>query len=386
MNQSSISGFLRKNGLYGSKIGVAVSGGSDSVALFFALLSKKNEFSLELSLIHVNYHLRGDESDGDANFVRNLATDHSLPLYLIDVDLSNYTSGVEEQARRIRYDYFSKMRAEGSVDWIAVGHTRDDQAETVLFRLIRGTSLHGVGAMESIRNDGIIRPLLQEPGDSCRNWLRELGQSWREDSSNAGNDYSRNVIRHEIIPVLQKLNSAAVEHLVQFADHAREINSSIVATGLKQLRQRNLFASDLLFHFRRSVSLDSLEIAAIVHLLRERGCALHSVHTETVKESSTRAGKTALLPNRWRLYSSYKRIIFYHESQLPFSRGYWEELYRFDADWSEIRAIRLEDVIARDKTTPSAIKFLKKMGVPQAERAVIPVRVASNGVTFPHFL
>ncbi len=392
MKQTKINDFLQCENLFGASISVAVSGGSDSVALFFRLYTLQKEFSLSLSIVHVNYHLRGEESNGDAEFVRQLAARCDVPFYYRDVPLDAGQSGIEEQARTARYTFFAELKKSGRCEYIAVGHTREDQVETVLFRLVRGTSLHGISGMEAVRGDGIIRPLLEESREVCQQFLSEIGESWREDSSNATDDYSRNCIRHKILPVLQELNSSAFEHIVSFASHARGVQRATVQLGFEKLNQRGLYTAPYLFHFLREGEIDSFIVAAIASLLRDRGCSITGGHSEKIVVAGERAGKMELLPDGWRTYSSYKRLIFYHGDHDPFdcnSAGSWEpSLYRFPEEIAidRVRIIEENDNMYQNGLILSARLKLKKLGVPARERGSLPVVENNEFVDFPLFM
>lgn len=173
-------------------VGVAVSGGADSVALLHIL----HRFWKELVVLHVNHHLRGDESDGDEAFVRELA--QSLGLEIIVEHAIPGAGNLEQEARRARREFFLRC----GLKRIALGHTRSDQAETVLFRLLRGSGLTGLAGMRYVTEEGFIRPLLTTSREEVRRWAREQGLTWREDSSNADLTFSRNRLRHETLPEL----------------------------------------------------------------------------------------------------------------------------------------------------------------------------------------
>ena len=174
------------------RVGVAVSGGADSVALLHIL----RRFWDELVVLHVNHHLRGEESDGDEAFVRELA--QSLGLEIIVEHAIPGAGNLEQEARRARRDFFLRCRLER----VALGHTRSDQAETVLFRLLRGSGLTGLAGMRYVTGEGFIRPLLTTSREEVRRWAREEGLKWREDSSNTDLAFSRNRLRHETLPQL----------------------------------------------------------------------------------------------------------------------------------------------------------------------------------------
>jgi tRNA(Ile)-lysidine synthase len=182
------------------KIVVGVSGGPDSICLLDALCKLKKKYNLELVVAHVNYGLRGKDSEKDEALVKKIAEKYSLP---IEVLKARKVGESEEKLRKIRYDFFEKVSKKYKADFVAVGHNLNDQAETVLMRLIRGTGLKGIGAIK-FRNQNIIRPLLNVPRKEILAYLRKNKISYRIDKTNLGTDFTRNKIRNRLIPDLEK--------------------------------------------------------------------------------------------------------------------------------------------------------------------------------------
>ncbi|MFZ0770106.1 MAG: tRNA lysidine(34) synthetase TilS [Candidatus Sulfotelmatobacter sp.] len=237
----------------GDRVGVAVSGGIDSVALLRLLLELKSELGIVVSVVHFNHKLRAAESDSDQEFVETLAREHELEFHAGDGDVSQLATeqhaGVEAAARELRYGFFrsllcadrdadggSEMELDPSpthvLDKIATGHTLDDQAETVLMRLIRGTGMRGLGGIYPRiiveREDGeghgeIVRPLLGLRRRELEQYLAETKQPWREDSSNADSKFTRNRVRKLVLPLLEReFNPAVVESFAELAEIARD--------------------------------------------------------------------------------------------------------------------------------------------------------------------
>ena len=206
-------------------VGVAVSGGADSVALLHALRSLLS--SRPLAAIHVNHCLRGAESDADEAFVRDLAKSLECGWHVRRQDVraaAARTGGNLEQAGRdCRYRFFREVVAGGSCAVVATAHTRSDQAETVLFRLLRGSAGSGLSAIRPVREPGIIRPMLDVSRDEVRAYLRSAGLPWREDSSNRDQRYARNRVRHFLLPWLKReWNPQAERVLANTANWALE--------------------------------------------------------------------------------------------------------------------------------------------------------------------
>lgn len=208
------------------RVGVAVSGGADSVCLLHVLRELAPRWNLRLSVLHLDHMLRGDESREDAAFVRDLATALDLPCYLETADIAALcrASGenLEQMARAARLEFFTRLMQAGTVDRIATGHTRSDQAETVLFRFLRGSGTAGLAGIRPVTGDGIVRPLLEIDRPEIERYLRERGIAWRDDSANALTAFARNRIRHELLPQLTRdWNPAMAETLAHTADWAQ---------------------------------------------------------------------------------------------------------------------------------------------------------------------
>ncbi len=223
----------------GDRVAVAVSGGADSVALLCLLLELRAELGIVLSVAHVNHQLRGEESDEDERFVAKLARQHGLELHVREApvdgrqspgDSAAKSSGIEAAARELRYGFFRQLAREGCVTKIATAHTLDDQAETVLLRIFRGTGIRGLSGIHPrivFEEQGhafgeLVRPLLGFRRSALQEFLRERGQSWREDSSNRDIAFLRNRVRHRLLPMIgEEFGEAAIEHMGELAEIAR---------------------------------------------------------------------------------------------------------------------------------------------------------------------
>jgi tRNA(Ile)-lysidine synthase len=224
---------IRKQGSMraGDRVAVAVSGGADSVALLCLLLELRDELGLVLSVAHVNHKLRGEESDRDERFVAQLAGQHGLTFHVQEAPLdSSASSGIEAAARELRYGFFRQLAREGRATKIATAHTLDDQAETVLLRIFRGTGIRGLSGIhprivfeEEGRAFGeVVRPLLEFRRAALLEFLRDRGQSWREDASNRDIAFMRNRVRHRLLPLIaEQFGEAAIEHMGELAEIAR---------------------------------------------------------------------------------------------------------------------------------------------------------------------
>ena len=199
----------------------AVSGGADSMALLRVLLELREAFEYTLSACHVNHGLRGETADRDEAFVRAECARLGVPLTVFrpaDVGMAVPLHAGEDWARRLRYACFAQLLA-GGIDRIATAHTATDQAETLLFRLARGTGLHGAGGIRP-RRPGYCRPLLGLTRAETEALCAAFGQAWVTDETNESDAYARNRLRHGAVPALRSVNAAAEENLARFCEKA----------------------------------------------------------------------------------------------------------------------------------------------------------------------
>lgn len=207
---------------------VGLSGGADSVALLLLL----RERGAAVAAVHVNHGLRGEDSDGDEAFVRALCRDWGVPLLVYRAQPPEGATPGEDWARRARYGFFREAMRETGATALALAHHLDDQAETLLMRLMRGTGLTGLAGMaaDSVL-DGmrVLRPLLDVSSGELRAMLRERGQSWREDGSNRDPRYLRNALRLEVMPLLESRAPGAARRMAQTANLLREDEDALRA-------------------------------------------------------------------------------------------------------------------------------------------------------------
>jgi tRNA(Ile)-lysidine synthase len=221
---------LDRSGLRaGMRVAVGVSGGADSVALLRAVAEIAPEIGLVLMVAHVEHGIRGVEAEEDAESVRKLAERLDLAFALHRVDTPAVARAqklsLEEAARELRYRWFRSLLAEGKADAVATAHTLDDQAETVVHRLLRGAWTEGLGGIHPViacTGGVILRPFLRVRHAEIEGWLRELGQPWREDATNADTAFTRNRIRHELLPQVAGFNPRIAEQLANLAAIARD--------------------------------------------------------------------------------------------------------------------------------------------------------------------
>jgi len=200
----------------------AVSGGVDSVVLAHLLGQRKQPFGIA----HCNFHLRGHESDGDEEFVRDLAKKWEVPFFVQHVDTKKYAAengmSIQMAARELRYRWFEVVREAQGFDSIATGHNLNDSVETALLHFVRGTGLSGLGGIP-VRNGHVVRPLLFATRSVILDYAKSNSLSWREDSSNTDEHYTRNALRHRVLPQLEALNPV---FLTNAADTLRRLRAA----------------------------------------------------------------------------------------------------------------------------------------------------------------
>ena len=308
------------------RVGVAVSGGADSVCLLYTLLELAPRYGISLAVLHVDHGLRGAESTGDAEFVRGLADQLGLALFCQKVELAGVAGNLEQEARRARLTFFNEWRAQGDLDRVATGHTRSDQAETVLFRLLRGSGGAGLAGIRPVTGEGLIRPLIGIDRQDVLAYLRARGLAWREDASNQSLDFARNRIRLSLLPQLSReWNPALGATLANMGDWAFE------EEAWKTAEIERLAADHLSWH-RGAVLVPAAVLASLPraagrrlarHAIQQVRRSLRSVnfdHVEAVLDLSLDAeGGTACLPGLV-VERSFEWVRFAH----PASRSPWQ--------------------------------------------------------------
>ena len=266
---NQIKAFCRQKELFAPKdrVLLGLSGGADSVCLFLVLEFLAKEWELEIIPVHVNHNLRGEEALRDQRFCEELCKNRQRELIVVseDVALRAKETGcsLEEAGRDARYEAFAKLQKEYGCNKIAVAHHKEDQAETVLFRLFRGSRLKGLAGMEA-KSGNLVRPLLCVTRKDIEEYLNEKEQKFCIDSTNLEEEYTRNYIRHRIVPAAAKVCDRAVEHITETAEYAARVE-----TFLQRLTEE-LFAECAICDGEGSVSLKIEPLASAESILAER--------------------------------------------------------------------------------------------------------------------
>ena len=255
---------------------VGLSGGADSVCLLYVLAALRKKLGLQLCAVHVHHGLRGVEADADEAYVRDICRAWDVPLKAMRIDAAalakQWGIGCEEAGRRARYEIFEECLQEmgGCRGAIAVAHHRDDCAETLLFHMFRGTGLDGMAGIRPVRKTEresmIIRPLLETGKTEIESFLQEKGISWRIDSTNTGEDYTRNRIRNRVLPYAEKeICSGAGAHLAKEAQLLAETADFVRSCTRQALERCRVEADDL--------KANACGIEVVEHVGRREGTA-----------------------------------------------------------------------------------------------------------------
>ncbi len=249
----------------GHRVVVAVSGGPDSTALLHLLVSLARSVPMELHVAHLDHGLRGQDSREDRRFVESMARDLGLPctVHVLEAPDGHQTGLSEGRARELRYRFLGQLAKQVGAQRIATGHTRDDQAETVLLHLVRGAGTRGLAGIPPVR-DPYVRPLLEAPRAEVEAWLRGRGVAWREDASNHDRSFARNRVRHELLPLLER-------------DYRPGLRSRLASTAELLREDQELLEQLAAEHYRRlgepcpgGVALDAAGVARLPAALARR--------------------------------------------------------------------------------------------------------------------
>jgi tRNA(Ile)-lysidine synthase len=338
----TVRGAIERQGLLraGERVGVAVSGGADSVALLLLLVELRKQLGVVLSVVHFNHKLRGKDSQADENFVAKLAAKCGMAFHAGHADVAaeakRKKANLEDTGRRARYAFFAGLVQGGDLDKVAVAHTADDQAETVLAHILRGTGLAGLGGIHPAVGH-VVRPLLGVRRAQLRDYLRSKKQTWREDATNRDTTRMRARIRRKLIPILEKqFQPAVVEHLAMLAELAREDEGFLEALVDERVRMcvekgvgsAKISASELLTfagkkdfttegtenteNAERTFAVSARIVRRIVGELKPREGQLNAAHVRSILELAERSenGKCLALPGGVEVCREHDCLIF----------------------------------------------------------------------------
>ncbi|WP_294631110.1 tRNA lysidine(34) synthetase TilS [uncultured Bacteroides sp.] len=345
MIQQRIIQYIEKEGLFSpdSNILIALSGGADSVALLRIL----HTAGYHCEAAHCNFHLRGDESNRDEQFVRQLCKKYGIRLHTVDFNTTQYAAekhiSIEMAARELRYNWFDEVKNNCQADVIAVAHHQDDSVETILLNLIRGTGITGLLGIRP-RNGTIVRPLLCINREEIIHYLQSIGQDYVTDSTNLEDEYTRNKIRLNLLPLMQTINPSVKNRLIETGNYLNDI--SIIYNRYAEEAKKRIVAAEglricellkepapetLLFEILYPLGFNSAQIKDIAHSLHgQAGKLFTSKEWRVIKDRELLLLEKIQSTNKEELpfQITTEEKVYSHDFQIPREKG----IACFDAD------------------------------------------------------
>ena len=317
---NQIRSFIQKQNMLEltDRVVVGVSGGADSMCLLNVLMQLQQEYQLSLFVVHINHQIRGAESDAEEAYVREFCKEHMIPVscYLVPVlDLAKDSGkSVEEVGRNVRYELFEEVAEKLNCQKIAIAHNMNDNAETVLFHLFRGSMVQGASGIPALRGK-IIRPLLETKREVIEEWMKKHNITYYTDSSNLSLDYTRNKIRNLILPIAGEINTRSIEHLSQFASQMEQIAEYLRKVSKELfLRIAQFDEGKLILDVKELLQQDYLIAQSVMKLAIEHISMskkdIEAVHVnDTLGLLNKQSGKEIHLPNHIIVKRGYTTLI-----------------------------------------------------------------------------
>lgn len=325
--------FIRKNKLVkkGNSVVLGVSGGADSICMLKLLSDLQKRLGISLYVLHINHMIRGEEADQDAAFVKKICTKFKVPHRVINVDVPALAEreglSEEEAGRYVRYDEFSKYAYEVGATKIAVAHNSNDNAETVLMNLARGTGIKGLGGIPPKREmedaNGnvveVIRPILCLSRKEIEDYLKENEIEYRNDSTNDSTDYTRNKIRLEIMPLLENINDNAMQNITNASNELAD-TSDYIEKDVDEAYEEFVSEEDgKLFLSDESFAIDPIVLTGVIRKMIENIAGklkdITRIHVgDVVSLSEKQVGKKIDLPYSIVAEREYEGISMFSES------------------------------------------------------------------------
>ncbi len=385
---------------YQNSVAVALSGGADSVCLLYVLKDLKDKYNLTLSAIHINHQLRGEESDRDEAFVSELCKREGIPLTVKRIDVSALAKqtgqSIELAARQARYKAFAEI--DGSL--VATAHTADDNLETVIYNMVRGSGLKGVSGIPPKR-DSFIRPLIFCTRQEVEAYLSERELSFVTDSSNLTDDYTRNFFRHNVVPQLKSINPSVAETVAAMSSNLREDEEFLTASAKRIYLLAN--REDFLDAEILKIQPPSI-IKRVIALFFEENFSLKTdaLHLESCKDILLCGGKTSMNGNITAVCSG-KRFYFTKNGQETEKTVFIVQQKEILLEnFSNVNKLFLKNAIDCDKIVGSLVvrtrtasdeirlagrrctkslkKLMNELKIPPELRDVIPVAADDMGI------
>lgn len=397
---------------------VGFSGGADSLCLLHILFNLQNELNFNVRAAHVNHGIRGEEAKRDADFAREFCNNNEIPFRLAEFDCPKQAEingeSLEECGRRLRYEFFNSLCTGNSK--IATAHNSNDNAETVLFNIIRGSALKGACGIPAVR-DNIIRPLIYCSREEIEGYCAENNLRFVTDSTNLSDDYTRNKIRHVIIPAMESINSAAVGNIEKFSSSVSDADTFISREAEKLLNNAeigvNTYNAEMLreypdvvvkqaivFALKRVTdkNIDGQKVDVVYSLINNRGRAqlFGDVYAETVKKqlrffinkTTKDVGETDVTeyPFKCDFNGFSVEISEYINNSKNFNKLLLDNLADCDKIIGRVylRTRRPGDTFtfSSRKVTKSLKKLFNELNIPLEQRDLLPVLCDELGVVW----
>ena len=338
-------------------VAVGLSGGADSVCLLHILSSMKDEYDIIIKAVHINHNIRGEEADRDENFVRELCAEAGIELLVFSVDVPALARArrlsLEECGRQVRYECFSKA----DCDCIAVAHTLSDSIETMLFNLARGTGVKGLSGINPKREPDIIRPLIECTRGEIEAYCRDNALQYITDSTNLSDDYTRNHIRHNIVPAFEKINSDFEGAFLRAMNSVREADGFIEASVTDLLDESR--GEDGFYVAKLALANDIVLKRCLLEILREKmNKPPEAKHIELCFEAVKNGkGKTEVAKDLYLCVSG--GIMAFH--QMKKSADGWRALFENNVAQTPVGSFVLEEDASCGKNSFDADKIKDKL-------------------------
>lgn len=413
--RKQVEAYIRQNGMLtpGDCVVAGVSGGADSVCLLWVLKEMRVQWNLTIVAVHVHHGIRGHQADEDEAYVQKLCEMWNIECRCIHVDVpllarqENMT--VEEAGRKARYDAFAAAAAECGAVRIAVAHHMDDNVETILMNLFRGSGLKGISGIEPVR-DNVIRPLLCVRRNRIEEFLREQNITWRTDATNLEAEYTRNKIRLTILPAIYEAFPSAGEHILQTAGLAAEADKFMAELSCKFIDQYgapcyNGICMDRKAFLQQDAALQKMIVR---QALVQVHAGLKDVTGRHIEEACLLArkpvGKSVSLPGGWQVRNGYDTLsicqqgeeenrskgnwrmetsIFPYKKNEKFPENQYTKWFDYDTITDTI-VLRTRKTGDRIQVHPDGTKKLKDYmidaRIPREQRDQIPVVASGNQI------
>lgn len=403
-----------------SSVVVAFSGGADSVCLLHLFKTLEDTLAIKVSAAHLNHGIRGDEAKRDEDFCRDFCENNGIPFYIKTIDCIGlaHENGdtVEERGRKERYSFFNTIASDNSYR-IATAHNSNDNAETVIFNLCRGTALKGISGIPPVRDD-IIRPLIYCSREEIEGYCAENSLSFMTDSTNLSDDYTRNNIRHNVLPVLREVNSSYLDKIGDFSSYAAEVSALLSEMAEKELSEalieENVYDAQYLLELRDVLCRECIVLAfsrvSDASLTRQKVCDIFRLLSECGRLQIYGNLYCEVIKGRFRFFSYSDKycdrvdIDLNNISDEYFFNGYRLMLSGYSDCSEKVNKKILDNLIDCDKivgniyissrssgdsftfhgrkVTKSLKKLFNEINIPIEKRDIIPVLYDDEGVVW----